>query len=111
MPDLILEASIKSLIIFSAAMVGFAYATWIERKFLARLQMRYGPNRAGKFGLLQPVADGLKLFFKEELTPAGADKVIFTIAPIVTLLPALLVFAVIPVGGKINLFGAERSLV
>jgi len=111
MADLIIEASIKSVLIFFLALGGFAYATWIERKFLARLQMRYGPNRAGKFGLLQPVADGLKLFFKEELTPAGADKLIFTIAPIVTLLPGLLVFAVIPIGGKVVLFGAERSLV
>jgi NADH-quinone oxidoreductase subunit H len=111
MADFLIEASIKSLLIFAVAMGGFAYATWIERKFLARLQMRYGPNRAGKFGLLQPVADGLKLFFKEELTPAGADKVIFTLAPIVTLLPAFLVFAVIPIGGKVYLFGAERSLV
>src|SRR5512139_1080420 len=111
MADFLIEASIKSLLIFALAMGGFAYATWIERKFLARLQMRYGPNRAGKFGLLQPIADGLKLFFKEELTPAGADKVIFTLAPIVTLLPALLVFAVIPIGGAIYLFGAERRLV
>ena len=111
MPDFLIEASIKSLLIFALAMGGFAYATWIERKFLARLQMRYGPNRAGKFGLLQPIADGLKLFFKEELTPAGADKVIFTLAPIVTLLPAFLVFAVIPIGGKIILFGVERNLV
>ena len=111
MADLVLEASIKSLMIFALAMGGFAYATWIERKFIARLQMRYGPNRAGKFGLLQPIADGVKLFFKEELTPAGADKVIFTVAPIITLLPALLVFAVIPIGGKVNLLGAERSLV
>jgi NADH-quinone oxidoreductase subunit H len=111
MADFLIEASIKSLLIFALGMGGFAYATWIERKFLARLQMRYGPNRAGKFGLLQPVADGLKLLFKEELTPAGADKIIFTIAPIVTLLPGLLVFAVIPIGGKVVLFGAERSLV
>jgi NADH-quinone oxidoreductase subunit H len=111
MADFLLEASIKSLMIFALAMGGFAYTTWIERKFLARLQMRYGPNRAGKFGLLQPIADGLKLFFKEELTPAGADKVIFTVAPIVTLLPAFLVFAVIPIGGTVYLFGAERHLV
>jgi NADH-quinone oxidoreductase subunit H len=111
MADFLIEASIKSLLIFALAMGGFAYATWVERKFLARLQMRYGPNRAGKFGLLQPIADGLKLFFKEELTPAGADKVIFTLAPIVTLLPAFLVFAVIPIGGKVVLFGVERNLV
>src|SRR5512136_304216 len=111
MIDVIIEAGIKSLMIFALAMGGFAYMTWIERKFIARLQNRYGPNRAGPFGLLQPIADGLKLFFKEEGTPAGADKVIFTLAPVVTLLPALLVFAVIPIGGAIYLFGAERRLV
>ncbi len=111
MLDLIIEASIKSFLIFAIAMGGFAYMTWIERKFIARLQNRYGPNRAGPFGLLQPMADGIKLFFKEELTPAGADKVIFTLAPIITLLPALLVFAVIPIGGSFNLFGVERRLV
>jgi len=111
MLDVLIEASIKSLMIFALGMGGFAYMTWIERKFIARLQNRYGPNRAGPFGLLQPIADGLKLFFKEEVTPAGADKVIFTLAPIVTLLPALLVFAVIPIGGAIYLFGAERRLV
>jgi len=111
MLDLIIEASIKSFLIFAIAMGGFAYMTWIERKFIARLQNRYGPNRAGPFGLLQPMADGVKLFFKEELTPAGADKVIFTLAPIITLLPALLVFAVIPIGGSFNLFGVERRLV
>ena len=111
MADLLIEATIKSLMIFAIAMGGFAYMTWIERKFIARLQNRYGPNRAGPFGLLQPMADGIKLFFKEELTPAGADKVIFTLAPIITLLPALLVFAVIPIGGSFNLFGVERRLV
>lgn len=111
MLDVLIEASIKSLMIFALGMGGFAYMTWIERKFIARLQNRYGPNRAGPFGLLQPVADGLKLFFKEEVTPAGADKAIFTLAPVVTLLPALLVFAVIPIGGSIHLFGAERRLV
>lgn len=111
MLDVLIEASIKSLMIFALGMGGFAYMTWIERKFIARLQNRYGPNRAGPFGLLQPIADGLKLFFKEEVTPAGADKVIFTLAPVVTLLPALLVFAVIPIGGSIHLFGAERRLV
>jgi NADH-quinone oxidoreductase subunit H len=111
MIDLLIEATIKSLMIFAIAMGGFAYMTWIERKFIARLQNRYGPNRAGPFGLLQPMADGIKLFFKEEVTPAGADKVIFTLAPIITLLPALLVFAVIPIGGSFNLFGVERRLV
>ena len=111
MANMLLEASIKSLMIFALAMGGFAYTTWIERKFIARLQMRYGPNRAGPFGLLQPIADGLKLFFKEELTPAGADKIVFTLAPIVTLLPAFLVFAVIPIGGSLYLFGQERHLV
>ena len=111
MADFLIEASIKSLLIFSLALGGFAYTTWLERKFIARLQMRYGPNRAGKFGLLQPIADGVKLFFKEEITPAGADKIIFTLAPILTLMPAMLVFAVIPIGSAVSLFGKQRSLV
>ena len=111
MADFLIEASIKSLLIFFLALGGFAYTTWLERKFIARLQMRYGPNRAGKFGLLQPIADGLKLFFKEELTPAGADKILFTLAPIITLLPAMLVFAVIPIGSAVSLFGKQRPLV
>src|SRR5437867_13100545 len=62
---------------------------WIERKFIARLQVRYGPNRAGPFGWLQPIADAIKLLAKEDLTPAGADRLVFKLAPIGVMIPAL----------------------
>jgi NADH-quinone oxidoreductase subunit H len=100
----------KSLVIVVVLLTGFAYMTWVERKVMARLQTRYGPNRVGVFGLLQPLADGLKLIFKEELIPAQADRVVFVLAPVVTLVPALLLFAVIPMGGTINVNDAEITL-
>jgi NADH-quinone oxidoreductase subunit H len=102
-----IQALVKSLVIIFVLLTGFAYMTWIERKAMARLQTRYGPNRAGPFGLLQPVADGIKLIFKEELIPAQADRVIFVLAPVVTLVPALLLFAVIPMGNAVSVNGTE----
>lgn len=105
-----LEALIKSGIIVFVMLTGFAYMTWIERKLMARMQTRLGPNRAGPFGLLQPVADGIKLIFKEELIPAQADRIIFILAPIVTVIPALLLFAVVPMGGTVNLGGKSIAL-
>lgn len=106
----IIEWVIKSAILLAFGVVGFAYLTWFERKWLARMQVRYGPNRAGKFGLLQPVADGVKLIFKEELIPAKANKVIFILAPVITVVPALVITAVIPWGRNINIFGREVFL-
>jgi NADH-quinone oxidoreductase subunit H len=105
-----LEALIKSLVIVATMLTGFAYMTWVERKVVARLQTRYGPNRVGRFGLLQPLADGIKLIFKEELIPAQADRVIFVLAPIITVVPALLIFAVIPMGGALRIGGTEIAL-
>jgi NADH-quinone oxidoreductase subunit H len=90
--------------------VGFAYVTLYERRFLARLQSRIGPNRTGKFGLLQPVADAVKLIFKEEMIPTNADKLIFVLAPVITVIPSLIVLAVIPMGEPIRLFGREIAL-
>jgi NADH-quinone oxidoreductase subunit H len=105
-----IEALVKSLVIVVVMLTGFAYMTWVERKVMARLQTRYGPNRVGPFGLLQPLADGLKLIFKEELIPAQADRVIFILAPVITLVPALLLFAVVPMGGTVPIGGAEIPL-
>ncbi len=107
---LIIDATVKSAIIILALLTGFAYTTLLERRFIARLQSRIGPNRAGPFGLLQPVADGIKLFFKEDIVPARADKVIFTLAPAITAVPALIVLAVVPVGEEVNLFGHVTRL-
>jgi NADH-quinone oxidoreductase subunit H len=107
---LIWEWIIKSVIILLVGAGGFAYLTLYERKLLARIQVRIGPNRAGPRGILQPVADGIKLFFKEELIPARADKVIFVLAPVITVIPALVITAVVPWGESITLFGRTIPL-
>jgi len=107
---LILEWVIKSVLLFFSLVVGFAYLTFYERKALSRIQVRIGPNRAGPGGWLQPIADGIKLIFKEELIPSKADKLIFVAAPIITALPALIILAVIPFGTSINLFGRTIDL-
>jgi len=102
---LLLEWIIKSIILLLAMTGGFTYLTLFERRVLARLQVRIGPNRAGPFGILQPIADGIKLIFKEELIPANAHKLIFILAPVITVFPALVITAVIPWGGTLELFG------
>ncbi len=104
------EWILKSIFILLFLTAGFAYVTLFERRMLAKFQVRVGPNRAGPFGLLQPVADGLKLIFKEELIPATADKLIFVVSPIITVIPALIVTAVVPWGGTIDLFGRKVDL-
>jgi NADH-quinone oxidoreductase subunit H len=105
-----LEWFIKSLVVIFALLGGFAYLTWYERRALARIQTRIGPNRAGPFGLLQPIADAVKLIFKEELTPGKADRVIFFWAPVVTLVPSIIIAAVIPWGNTFTAFGREITL-
>ena len=107
---MIIEWTVKSLIIILGLTGGFAYVTLYERRLLARFQLRIGPNRSGPQGILQPVADGIKLIFKEELTPDTADKKLFILAPILTVVPALIVTAVVPWGDKIVLFGREIAL-
>jgi NADH-quinone oxidoreductase subunit H len=102
----ILEWLIKGFVWVLLLLGGFAYLTYYERRALARIQVRIGPNRAGPLGLLQPIADAIKLIFKEEFMPARADKLLFILAPIVTLTPALVITAVVPFGDKpFNLFG------
>lgn len=107
---LIGEWVIKSVFLLLVMTGGFAYLTFYERKVLARIQVRVGPNRAGPGGVLQPIADALKLIFKEELIPANADKLIFILAPIITVFPALVITAVVPWGDTITLFGREIHL-
>jgi NADH-quinone oxidoreductase subunit H len=94
---------LKVVIVVVAALTGFAYLSLVERKILGRLQARVGPNRVGPLGLLQPVAEGLKLIFKESITPSGVDKPMFFLAPILAVVPALMIFAVIPFGRGDNL--------
>lgn len=98
-----LEWIIKGFILLFAILTGFAYLTLYERRALARIQVRIGPNRAGPQGLLQPIADAVKLIFKEELTPARADKLMFIVAPIVTVVPAMVIAAVIPFGTQFTI--------
>ncbi|MEE8356289.1 MAG: NADH-quinone oxidoreductase subunit NuoH [Anaerolineales bacterium] len=107
---MVLEWVIKSIVLILFGIVGFAYTTYFERRALARIQTRIGPNRAGPAGLLQPVADAIKLIFNEELIPTKADKYLFLLAPVLTVLPSLIIWAVIPWGTSITLFGREISL-
>jgi NADH-quinone oxidoreductase subunit H len=107
---LIIEWALKALVLIFVLLGGFAYLTFYERKALARIQVRIGPNRAGPGGWLQPIADALKLIFKEELTPARADKLIFLLAPIITVVPALVIGAVIPWGTQVEMFGRTITL-
>ncbi len=95
-------ALVKSVLLAAVLLTAFAYMTLAERKVVAWMQVRIGPNRVGPFGFFQPVADGLKLFFKEELIPSAADRVIFILAPIITVIPALVILAVVPFGPPIN---------
>jgi NADH-quinone oxidoreductase subunit H len=98
-------SALKVLVIFSALMSLFSGMTYIERRVLAFMQFRLGPNRTGPFGILQPVADGIKLFFKEEVIPAGANKVLFVAAPALAVVTAFLAVAVVPYGGTIHIKG------
>lgn len=94
-------------VVLAMLLLSAAYLVWAERKLLGRLQVRLGPNRAGKFGLLQPIADALKMLCKEDIVPAAADRVIFLLAPAVVALTALLMFAVVPFGPPLVLWGRE----
>jgi NADH-quinone oxidoreductase subunit H len=105
-----LEWVIKGLVLCLLLLAGFAYLTWYERRALARIQVRVGPNRAGYQGLLQPIADAVKLIFKEELTPSHVYKVVFILAPIMTVVPSLVLAAVIPLGTSFSLFGHVINL-
>ncbi|MDQ3700119.1 MAG: NADH-quinone oxidoreductase subunit NuoH [Chloroflexota bacterium] len=100
---IVLLAFVKAFVIVNLLLVAFAYMTWTERKVMGRMQVRIGPNRVGPFGLLQPIADGIKLALKEDITPSQANVWIHTIAPLLSLVPALIIFAVIPIGPSIPL--------
>jgi NADH-quinone oxidoreductase subunit H len=100
---MIWEWLIKSLVLILSLTTGFAYVTLMERVVLARIQVRIGPNRAGPRGILQPIADAIKLIFKEELIPTNADKFMFIVAPVITVIPALVVSAVVPWGPTLTI--------
>jgi NADH-quinone oxidoreductase subunit H len=106
-----LIALVKVLIVFTAVLLTVAYMTLMERKVLGHMQVRYGPNRVGPFGLLQPVADGIKLFFKEDIVVPHANRLIYILSPAVLVICALVSFAVIPFGNTITIMGKSIDLV
>lgn len=106
----ILEKLILIAVVITASLLIAMYATYFERKIAAVIQDRRGPNRAGPFGILQPLADGMKLFFKEEIIPNSSNKLLFVLGPSLAMLTAMMTCAVIPWGDKIELFGRTISL-
>jgi NADH-quinone oxidoreductase subunit H len=106
----LLIATIKVVVFFHLFLGLFSFMTYAERRLLAFMQFRLGPNRVGPFGILQPVADGIKLFFKEEVMPAGANKWVFVSAPALAIVTAFLSIAVVPYGPTVRLFGRDIQL-
>jgi NADH-quinone oxidoreductase subunit H len=101
--------AVKALVVINLVMAAFAYTTWLERKVLARMQLRYGPNRVGPFGLLQPIADLIKLLRKEAFYPTAAIDVLYIAAPALAGFTALAAFSVIPFGGGWEVAGYDIS--
>src|SRR4026209_2507353 len=108
--DSLLIPLVKIGIVFGVLSAGVALMIYAERKISAFIQVRLGPMRVGPYGILQSVADGIKLMLKEDILPAKADAWIFTLAPIISLVPAFIVFAVIPIGPSFELFGKTITL-
>lgn len=102
---------IKIAVMLGGLLLAASYLVWLERKFLARLQIRLGPNRAGIFGLLQPIADAVKLLTKEDIVPDQADGFIFRLAPAVVAVTAMMMFAVVPLGPDLQIFGRSVPMV
>src|SRR5512136_699377 len=98
----VLFSALKILGVFSVLMFIVAYAVWVERKVAAAVQDRHGPNRVGPFGLLQPVADALKAFLKEDFTPAHVRKAYYWLAPAIVMIPSLMTAAIIPFGSQLG---------
>jgi len=101
---------LKVVVIFAFLMVLTLFAIWAERRIIGRMQQRPGPNRAGPFGLLQSLMDGLKLPLKEDIVPRGVDTVLFWLAPAIALIPAFISFAIIPFGPEVSIFGVRTPL-
>lgn len=107
---LLIEAAIKIAVVFGAVLLGVAYTTLLERKVSAWIQDRVGPNRVGWAGMLQPFADVMKLLIKEDIVPTAANKVFHRMAPIISLTVAMTMFAIIPLGPSVELFGRTIAL-
>ncbi len=101
----VLIVVIKALVVFGALLVSVMLMIWFERKVISDMQSRIGPNRAGPFGIAQTMADGIKLFFKEDLIPDRSDRFVFKLAPFLAIIPAFLIFAIVPIGGVVVIGG------
>jgi NADH-quinone oxidoreductase subunit H len=108
--ELYLIPVLKIAVLLAAVLLAVAYMTLLERKVIAWVQIRLGPMRVGPQGILQPIADGVKLLLKEDITPARVDRWVFSLAPILSMVPALIAFAVIPFGTEVTLFGYRVPL-
>ena len=111
MLEIILISSVKIVVVIVAVLTGCAYAPYMERKVVAFMQHRIGPLYAGPYGLLQPIADAVKLIFKEDVVPNNVERVTYALAPIISFIPALLIFAVVPFASDATLFGREIKMV
>jgi len=107
---LVIISLIKIIIVIVALLTAFAYLTYIERKVQARIQVRIGPDRAGPWGLLQPIADAIKMIMKEDIIPSQADRPLFIVAPALAVIMALLAFAAIPIGPAIEVLGYKIEM-
>jgi NADH-quinone oxidoreductase subunit H len=101
---------VKTLIVFALLLVAVMFYIWFMRKVIADMQNRIGPQTAGPFGILQTLADGIKLFFKEQSEPSTADKPVFRLAPYLSILPAFLAFSIVPIGGVVSIAGHRTEL-
>ena len=111
MNEAFLEILVKAVVVVFVLITGFAYTLLWERKLIGRFQARYGPNRAGPIGYMQPLADVVKLIFKEDFVPAGANRFLFQIAPMISVFAAVSAVAVIPFGGDVEILGYNVPLV
>lgn len=103
-------AAVKSAVVLFLLLTACAYMTLLERRLLGKFQIRYGPNRVGPLGLLQPLADGIKLIFKEDFTPARVDIVVYWLAPAISMITAMFVYVVMPFGPEVAIFGQRVPL-
>jgi NADH-quinone oxidoreductase subunit H len=105
-----IEATVKIAVVFGVVLTVVAYMTWVERRVSAWIQDRRGPNRVGPFGLLQPVADGIKFLFKETILPPHVHRAVYMLAPAILFVPSWVTFSVVPFGPTVHLFGHDIRL-
>jgi NADH-quinone oxidoreductase subunit H len=108
--EVVIIVIVKTILVFVILLVGVMFYVWFMRKVIADMQNRIGPQRAGPFGAFQTLADGIKLFFKEQSTPTSADRAVFRLAPYLAIMPAFLAFAIVPIGGLVTVDGYQTYL-